>query len=52
MKKTLALTEQHPEASRYFNMMKSIMKSGDPSILSELSSLKQHLKGAAVGSKE
>lgn len=52
MKKVLDMVEQHPEASRYFNMMKGVMKMGDPAILTELSSLKQKLKSAEVGSKE
>ena len=52
MKKVLGMVDKHPEASRYFNMMKSIVKMGDPSIMSELSSLKQQLKSAEVGSKE
>lgn len=52
MKTVLDMVDAHPEASRYFNMMKSIMKRGDPSIMEELSSLKQKLKSAEVGSKE
>ena len=41
-----------PEAARYFKMMKGIMLKGNPSILSELSTIKQQLKTAPPGSKE
>lgn len=52
LKQVFELTKTLPEASRYFNMMKRILKEGNQAILTELSSVKQQLKSASPGSKE
>ena len=52
MKQVVNMVKTVPEAARYFKMMKGIMQKGNPSILAELSTIKQQLKTAPPGSKE
>lgn len=46
MKQVVDMVKTVPEAARYFKMMKGIMQKGNPSILAELSTIKQQLKTA------
>ena len=52
VKEVVDMVKTTPEAARYFNVMKSIMLSGNSAILSELSVIKQQIKSARPGSKE
>lgn len=50
--KVSEIAKEHPEAARYFNLMKNIVKQGNVAILQELSLVRQQLRESAPGSKE
>lgn len=52
VKEVVDMVKTAPEAARYFNIMKSIMLSGNSAILTELTAIKHKIKSARPGSKE